>query len=99
MRVSPETVIVRPETDTVPVLAVAYPVAVWVIDGGLQPDGTVTVTDPPLIPPAAVVYVNVTTWPVDFAETAVVGVLKVPEPFAAPTTVLAIEAPHGDAAP
>src|SRR6266487_3111153 len=54
-RVTLETVIVWPETETVPVLAVVYPASVFVVEGALQPAGTTRVTVPFVIPPVAAV--------------------------------------------
>src|SRR5216684_787661 len=48
--VSEETVIVCPETETVPVLAVVYPAFAPVVDGAFQPAGTTTVSDALLVP-------------------------------------------------
>ena len=53
--VSDETVIVWPETETVPELAVVYPALEPVVDGAFQPLGTASVTEPLEIPPAAAV--------------------------------------------
>jgi hypothetical protein len=78
-----ETVIVCPETETVPALAVVYPALDDVVDGGVQPAGTATVTDPFDVPPVAAVYVNVIVRPVWLAETLLVPVVSVPEPSAA----------------
>src|SRR5690349_23904704 len=63
--VSDETVIVCPETETVPVLAVVYPAFDPVVEGALQPLGTSSVTVPPEMPPVAAVYVNVIVLPVE----------------------------------
>src|SRR5262245_43533202 len=81
--VSDETVIVWPETETVPELAVVYPGLDPVVDGAVQPAGTASVTEPFDIPPAAAVYVNVTVRPVWPAETLLVPVVRVPAPSAA----------------
>ena len=54
-RVTPVTVMTWPATPTVPVLAVVYPAAVPVVEGALQPVGTVTRTAPFTIPPVAAV--------------------------------------------
>ena len=53
--VSEETVIVWPESERVPLLAVVYPALEPVVEGALQPLGTTSVTDPLEIPPAAAV--------------------------------------------
>lgn len=45
-RVSPERLIVRPDTDIAAALAVVYPGAVREVDGALQPLGTTTLTVP-----------------------------------------------------
>src|SRR5206468_3682996 len=57
--VSDDTVMVLPETDTVPEPAVVYPAAEPVVDGKLQPLGTASVTEPPEMPPAVEPYVMV----------------------------------------
>jgi hypothetical protein len=63
-RLTPLTVIVEPWTATVPVLAVVYPGAEGVPDGGVHPLGTSTVTDPPLIArPAVYVKLSVVCSP------------------------------------
>src|SRR5437763_383846 len=59
-----EMVIVWPETETEPVLAVVYPGFAPVVEGALQPAGTSSVTLPFESPPAAAVYVNVIVLPV-----------------------------------
>jgi hypothetical protein len=56
-RVRPLTVIVCPETLSVPAEAVVQPIA-FVVTGAVQPVGTATVTAPALRPPWAAVYVN-----------------------------------------
>jgi hypothetical protein len=50
-----ETVIVWPETETVPVLEVVYPAALPVVEGAFQPLGTTSVTLPLDSPPVAAV--------------------------------------------
>jgi hypothetical protein len=55
LSVTPETVMVWPETDTVPVVAVVYPEALPVTEGVPQSAGTARVTAPLLIPPVAAV--------------------------------------------
>src|SRR5262249_52658650 len=80
--VSDETVIVWPDTETVPALAVVYPVFEPVVDGALQPAGAATVTLPFDIPPVAAAYVNVNVLPVDDAATFVAGRVSVPDPSA-----------------
>ena len=52
VRVTPVTVIVWPETESEPTLAVEKP-GPATVDGGVQPDGTTTVTEPVSIPPVA----------------------------------------------
>jgi hypothetical protein len=88
-----ETVIVCPEVDTDPALAVVYPAFDPVVDGALQPLGTATVTLPFERPPAAAVYVNVIVFPVDALLTEPVGVVSVPDPSAESTLMLG-EAPR-----
>jgi hypothetical protein len=90
--VSEETVIVCPETERVPELAVVYPAAVPVVDGALQPLGTSSVTEPPEMPPAAAVYVNVIVFPLEPFATFDVGVVSVPVPSAASTVMLGDDA-------
>jgi hypothetical protein len=80
LRVTPETVMVWPETATVPVEAVVYPAFDPEVDGALQPLGTTTVTAPPLIPPLGAVYVKLTVFPLEAADTPVVVVVRVPAP-------------------
>src|SRR5919199_4551357 len=75
-----ETVIVCPDTDTLPVLAVVKPAAEPTAEGALQPDGTSIVTAPLEIPPVGAVYVKVIVRPVCPAETALVPVVSVPPP-------------------
>src|SRR5579862_8808571 len=53
-RVSPETVIVCPETETVPAVAVTWPLPAPVC-GAVQPAGTAIVTAPLEMPPVAAV--------------------------------------------
>ena len=89
--VSPDTVMVCPETPTVPAEAVVKPLAEPVVLGALQPVGTASVTAPSFRPPVAAVYVKVIVFPVDPAETLVVGVVRVPVPFAALTVMLGEE--------
>jgi hypothetical protein len=81
--VTPETVIVCDATATVPVEDVVKPAALPVVDGALQPLGTVTETAPLLIPPVAAVYVKVRVLPVEAAATVVGDTVIVPEPSAA----------------
>ena len=88
---TPVTVIVWPETVSAPTLAVEKP-GPATVDGGVQPDGTTTVTEPVSIPPVAGVYVSVTTRPVWPAETTEIEATSVPEPSAAYTVI------DGDAA-
>ena len=59
-----------------------------VVEGAVQPLGTVSVTAPFESPPVAAVYVNVIVRPVWLAETVLVGVVSVPEPSAALTVML-----------
>jgi hypothetical protein len=56
--VTPDTVIVCPETATPPADAVVYPASAPATDGALHPLGTTTLTAPFAIPPLAAVYVN-----------------------------------------
>ena len=84
--------IVWPETETVPELAVVYPALEPVVEGALQPLGTTSVTLPFEIPPAAAVYVNVIVLPVWPAETLLVPLDIVPDPSAAYTVMLGCEA-------
>src|SRR5205085_4569759 len=56
--------------------------------GAVHPLGTTSVTDPPLTPPVAAVYVNVIVRPVWLADTVVVPVVSVPVPSAALTVML-----------
>ena len=81
--VSDETVIVWPETETVPELAMVYPALEPVVEGAFHPPGTTTVTEPFEMPPAAAVYVKVIVRPVWLAETTLVPLDIVPEPSAA----------------
>src|SRR5438128_34603 len=90
-RVSEETVIVWPETVSVPVLAVVYPPFEPVVEGALQPLGTTRVTEPFEIPPVAAVYVKVSVRPVWDALTTDVGVVSVPDPSAALIVMLGEE--------
>jgi hypothetical protein len=53
--VKDETVMVWPETETVPELAVVYPAFAPVVEGAVHPLGTTSVTEPFDIPPAAAV--------------------------------------------
>src|SRR5207244_1922565 len=85
VRARPETVIVWPDTDTVPAEDVVNPFAEPVALGALQPGGTASVTAPFTVPPEAAVYVNVMVLPAEFAETFVVGVVRVPLPSAEET--------------
>ncbi len=62
--VTPDTVITCAATATVPVLAVVYPPLLAVVDGAVQPLGTVSLIPPFCIPPDAAVYVNVIVLPV-----------------------------------
>src|ERR671930_529957 len=78
--VSEETVIVCPEAERVPLLAVVYPAAEPVVDGALQPLGTASVTEPFEIPPVAAVYVKVIVRPVCEADTLLMELDIVPEP-------------------
>jgi hypothetical protein len=78
-------VIVCDATDTVPVEEVVNPAAAPVNDGADHPAGTTNVTAPLLNPPAAAVYVNVIVFPAEPADTLDVGVVNVPDPFAAYT--------------
>jgi hypothetical protein len=82
-RVTDETVIVLPETVSVPVLEVENPAALPVVDGGLQPLGTASVTEPLEMPPVGAVYVKVIVRPVWLAETTVIEAPIVPEPSTA----------------
>jgi hypothetical protein len=75
----------------VPVDAVVKPAAEPVVEGALQPVGTTRVTEPLLVPPVAAVYVKVIVFPVELAETAVVGVVNVPDPFAANADKVVVE--------
>lgn len=52
-RVSPETVILRSEIERLPALAFVNPAARPDVDGALHPVGTVRLTVPPKMPPAA----------------------------------------------
>jgi hypothetical protein len=81
--VTDETVIVLPETVSVPVLEVENPAALPVVDGGLQPLGTASVTEPLEMPPVGAVYVKVIVRPVWLAETTVIEAPIVPEPSTA----------------
>ena len=78
-----ETVIVWPETVSVPELAVEYPAFAPVVDGALQPAGAATVTEPLEMPPAGEVYVKVIVRPVCDAETTLIDAAIVPPPSAA----------------
>src|SRR5690242_9155427 len=90
-RVSEETVIVLPATESVPALEVEYPAADPVVEGALQPAGIASVTDPFEMPPASAVYVKVIVRPVCEAETALMDAPIVPEPSAAYTVMLGDE--------
>jgi hypothetical protein len=90
--VSDDTVIVWPETDTVPELAVVYPAALPVVEGALHPLGTSSVTEPFEMPPVAAVYVNVIVRPVWPADTLLVPLASVPDPSAAYTVMLGDDA-------
>ena len=57
-RVRPETLIVLPESERPPSLAVTWPRAAWRSEGADQPEGTVSVTVPFAIPTLAAVYVK-----------------------------------------
>ena len=88
LSVSPETVIVWPETETEPALEVVYPFALAVVEGALHPAGTTSRTAPLEIPPAAAVYVNVSVLLAEPFATTLVGVVSVPVPSAALTVTL-----------
>ena len=81
--VSDETVMVLPETLSVPALDIEYPAAEPVVDGALQPLGTASVTEPLEMPPVGAVYVKVIVRPVWFAETVLIDADIVPAPSAA----------------
>ena len=81
-RLTPETVIVCPATETVPVEAVVYPADPDVVDGADHPVGAVTVTAPDESPPAAAVYVKVNVVAVE-SVTEVGATVAAPDPFAA----------------
>ena len=72
-RVTPDTVMVCPVTETVsppvPPDAVTYPGWPAVELGGVHPAGTETATVPPATPPVAAVYVKTSWLPVDDAGT------------------------------
>ena len=57
------------------------------VDGALHPGGTVRTTTPFWIPPESAVYVNWMVFPVEPAETSLVGVASVPDPSAAKTVI------------
>src|SRR5947209_7540851 len=84
--VSESTVAVWPETETVPELAVTWPAPAPVC-GAVQPEGTVSLTPPLVMPPVAAVYVNATVFPLEPARTELVGVVRVPLPSAELFTV------------
>src|SRR5438128_476090 len=86
-RVTPETVMVCPDTESVPAVAVEKPLADPVVLGALHPDGTPTDTAPLVMSPPVAVYVKVTVFPVELADTFVVGVVRVPVPSAASTVI------------
>src|SRR5437870_2459239 len=92
-RVTPLTVIVWPETETVPVELVVYPWSVLVVDGADQFAGTATSTAPFLSPPVAAVYVSVSVFPVVPANTEVGEIVSVPDPSALLLTARVGEAP------
>src|SRR5438067_2484480 len=73
--VSDATVMVWPETVSVPELAVEYPPFAPVVDGALQPAGATSVTEPLLMSPVATVYVKVIVRPAWEALTADVPVV------------------------
>src|ERR671937_1091106 len=81
------TVMVCPETLTLPVLAVVYAAFEPVIDGAGQPLGTSTVMRPPERHPVAAVYVSVNVRPVWLADTVVGDTVIVPLPSAAYTVI------------
>ena len=62
------------------------------VEGALQPVGTVRVTAPFSIPPLAALYVKTTVLPLELWATVVVGVVIVPEPSAAYTLTRSEEA-------
>src|SRR5919201_742277 len=76
-----------PETPTVPVEEVVEPAAPELVDGALQPAGTVISTAPLVSPPVAAVYVNVNVRPVWPASTELGETLSAPEPSAESLTV------------
>ena len=80
---TPGTWIVMLATDTVPQVDVVYPEFELVVEGGVHPNGTVTLTCPLLTPPAAAVYVKTRVFPVDPLPTTVGATTIVPDPFAA----------------
>ena len=90
--VSEETVIVWPETERVPELAVVYPAAEPVVEGALQPLGTASVTEPLERPPVGAVYVKVIVRPLWLADTLLVPLVIVPAPSAALTVMLGDDA-------
>src|SRR5262249_44609244 len=87
-----ETVIVCPETETVPELAVVRPAVRRVGEGARQPRGTSTLAEPFEIPPVAAVYVNVIVFPAEPFATLDVGGVSGPVPSAAFTVVLGDDA-------
>src|SRR5882762_10092278 len=89
--VTDATVMVWPETVSVPELAVEYPAFAPAVDGALQPAGTASVTEPLLMSPVATVYVKVIVRPVWEALTADVPEVSVPDPSAALTVTLGEE--------
>jgi hypothetical protein len=88
LSVIPVTVITCPETPTVPVLAVVQPALPFVVEGALQPLGTVSSTAPVDIPPVAAVYVKMIVLPVWEALAFELSGDIVPEPSAALTVML-----------
>src|SRR5438876_9948342 len=62
-RVSPETVILRSEIETLPTLAFVNPAARPAVEGALHPGGTVRVTVPPKMPPVAGAYLKTIVLP------------------------------------
>jgi hypothetical protein len=76
------------ETERVPALEVKKPGAVVVVDGALQPFGTVMVTVPFEIPPVATVYVRARVFPVLAPRTTVGEEASVPEPSRASTVTV-----------
>ena len=81
-RVMPLTVIFCPETETTPKVAVVKPGPATVA-GGVQPAGTSTVSVPFDMPPAATVYVSVSSSPAWEPETDERVDATVPVPSAA----------------